>query len=136
MKYFSKKIRNQDGEFDSKAEYQRYLYLKHQQDIGVISDLQRQVPFEIIPKLIITEEVQLKTKKKLVQKVAERASYYTADFCYYNHKGQYVISECKGKYLKNLKDYVIRRKLIRHLIKKHNDEVGHEDWIFEEFVTK
>ena len=42
MKYFSKKIRNEYGEFDSKAEFERYLHLKHLEDIGVISWLKRQ----------------------------------------------------------------------------------------------
>ena len=64
MKYFSKKIRNEHGEFDSKAEFERYLHLKHLEDIGVISYLKRQVKFEIIPKLIRKETIQLKTKDK------------------------------------------------------------------------
>lgn len=38
MKYFSKKIRNGHGVFDSKAEYNRYLMLKSQEDAGIISD--------------------------------------------------------------------------------------------------
>ena len=66
MKYFSKKIKNEYGVFDSKAEYERFLYLKHQEDIGVITDLKRQVEFEIIPKLVKKVEVQLKTKTKIV----------------------------------------------------------------------
>ena len=52
MKYFSKKVRNQYGEFDSETEFNRYLYLKHLEDVGEIRDLQRQVRFEIIPKLV------------------------------------------------------------------------------------
>lgn len=137
MKYFSKKVKNEHGVFDSKAEYERFLYLKHQEDIGVISDLQRQVEFEIIPKLMKTTPVQLKTKTKYVEKVDERAAHYTADFVYYNSEGQCVISECKGGggVLQNLADYVLRRKLIKQLIKKHNDLMGHEDWVFEEFIA-
>lgn len=134
MKYFSKKVRNEYGEFDSKAEYERFLVLKHQEDIGVISDLQRQVKFEIIPKLIRKEKIQLKTKTKEVDRVEEMAAHYTADFCYFNEEGKYVILEIKGKYLGKLADYVLRRKLIKQLIYKHNLEVGFEDWIFEEYI--
>ena len=135
MKYFSKKIRNEYGEFDSKAEFERYLYLKHQEDIGVISDLQRQVKFEIIPKLVKKVEVVLKTKTKEVVKIEEKAAHYTADFCYIDYNGQYIIEELKGGYTKNLADYVLRRKLIKQLIHKHNQETGFEDWVFEEVVS-
>lgn len=134
MKYFSKKIKNEYGVFDSKAEYERFLYLKHQEDIGVITDLKRQVEFEIIPKLVKKVEVQLKTKTKIVERVEERPAHYTADFCYYNSEGQYVILEIKGKYLGKLADYVLRRKLIKQIVYKHNQSVGYEDWIFEEFI--
>lgn len=135
MKYFSKKIRNEHGEFDSKAEFERYLYLKHQEDIGVISDLQRQVKFEIIPKLVKKVKVVLKTKTKEVDKIEEKAAHYTADFCYTDYNGQYIIEELKGGYTKNLADYVLRRKLIKQLIHKHNQEVGFDDWVFEEIIS-
>ena len=84
MKYFSKKIKNEHGEFDSKAEYERFLYLKDQEDRGIISDLQRQVKFEIIPKLVKQVKIQLKTKTKIVERTEELAAHYTADFVYYN----------------------------------------------------
>lgn len=136
MKYFSKKIKNEHGEFDSKAEYERFLYLKDQEDRGVISDLQRQVKFEIIPKLVKQVKIQLKTKTKIVERTEELAAHYTADFVYYNKDGQCVISECKGGgTLQKLADYVLRRKLIKQLIHRHNELIGHEDWVFEEFVT-
>lgn len=136
MKYFSKKVRNEHGVFDSKAEYERYLHLKHLEDIGVISDLERQVEFEIIPKLTKIVEVRLKTKVRYEERVVERPAHYTADFVYYNSEGQYVISECKGGgTLQRLADYVLRRKLIKQLIHKHNELIGHEDWVFEEYVT-
>lgn len=134
MKYFSKKIKNEHGVFDSKAEYDRFLVLKHEEDIGVISNLERQVKFVIIPKLIRKEKIHLKTKTKEVERVDEMAAHYTADFCYYNSQGQYVILEIKGKYLGKLADYVLRRKLIKQIIFKHNEEVGFEDWVFEEYI--
>lgn len=135
MKYFSKKIRNEHGEFDSKAEYERYLHLKHLEDIGVISHLKRQVKFEIIPKLIRKETIQLKTKTKEIDRVEENAAHYTADFCYLDHDGKYIIEEQKGNYLKNLADYILRRKLIKRMIFLHNEEVGFVDWEFKEIVS-
>ena len=134
MKYFAKKIRNGHGVFDSQTEYERYLYLKHQEDIGVISDLKQQVQFEIIPKLIKLVPVQLKTKTKYVEKVEEKAAHYTCDFTYINHQGQYVISEVKSRATAMARDYPLRRKLIKQLIHKHNQEVGYEDWAFEEYI--
>ena len=135
MKYFSKKIRNEHGEFDSKAEFERYLHLKHLEDIGVISYLKRQVKFEIIPKLVRKETIQLKTKDKEVERVEEKAAHYTADFCYLDHDGKYIIEELKGSYTKNLADYILRRKLIKRMIFLHNEEVGFVDWEFKEVVS-
>ena len=135
MKYFSKKVKNEHGNFDSKDEFDRYLYLKHMEDTGVISYLKRQVRFEIIPKLIRKEKVQLKTKVKEVDRVEEIAAHYTADFCYIDNKGKYIIEELKSDYTKNLADYILRRKLIKRMIFLHNEEVGFVDWEFKEVVS-
>lgn len=135
MKYFSKKVRNEHGNFDSKDEFDRYLYLKHMEDTGVISYLKRQVRFEIIPKLIRKEKVQLKTKVKEVDRVEEIAAHYTADFCYVDNEGKYIIEELKSNYTKNLADYILRRKLIKRMIFLHNEEVGFVDWEFKEVVS-
>ena len=135
MKYFSKKVKNEHGNFDSKDEFDRYLYLKHMEDTGVISYLKRQVRFEIIPKLIRKEKVQLKTKVKEVDRVEEIAAHYTADFCYIDNEGKYIIEELKSDYTKNLADYILRRKLIKRMIFLHNEEVGFVDWEFKEVVS-
>ena len=134
MKYFAKKIRNEFGEFDSKTEYERFLYLKHLEDIGVISHLKQQVRFEIIPKLVKKVKVQLKTKTKEKEVVEEQAKHYTADFTYINSEGQLVISEVKSKATATARDYPLRRALIKQIIYKHNLEVDFEDWVFEEFI--
>ena len=134
MKYFSKKIRNEHGEFDSKAEFERYLHLKHLEDIGVISCLKRQVKFEIIPMTPKKVKIELKTKTKEVERVDERAKYYTADFTYLNSNGQYVISEVKSTGTILARDYPLRRALIKRIIFLHNEEVGFEDWVFEEYM--
>lgn len=136
MKYFSKKVRNEYGVFDSEAEYGRFLFLQYLERNGEIKDLKRQVKFEIIPKLVKQVEVNLKTKTKVVERVEEMAAHYTADFTYVRAGGQFVISEVKGGgTLCKLADYVLRRKLIKQLIHKHNQEIGFEDWVFEEYVA-
>ena len=62
MKFFNKKVTIGGIKFDSKKEGERWLVLLDMQKKGVISDLQRQVEWEIIPKLTYMKTVQLKTK--------------------------------------------------------------------------
>ncbi len=109
-KYGARKIKVGSLTFDSKLEYHRWLYLKSLQDKGQIKNLQRQVPFELIPTQTEEEIVQLKTKEKVVSKVVERPCKYIADFVYTNTKGEQVIEDTKGM---KLPDYIIKRKLMR-----------------------
>lgn len=131
QKYFAHKIKNIFGTFDSKQEYETFLYLKQQQDIGVISGLERQKEFEIIPKLTKLVKVQLKTKVKYVERIEERAAHYTPDFCYWKD-GKYIIHEVKSKGTMLARDYPLRKKLIKWVIANHNKEVGFEEWEFVE----
>ena len=50
MKYHNTKITNENGTFDSKREYNRFLELQWLEKAGKIAGLQRQVPFVLIPK--------------------------------------------------------------------------------------
>ena len=81
-KFNNKKFENEDGKWDSKGEYERWLFLKDAQRNGQIIDLRRQVKFVLIPTQYRTEIVHLKTKDKEVRRVAEREITYTADFVY------------------------------------------------------
>lgn len=135
MKYFSHKIKTPDGVFDSKQEYDTFLYLKQQEDIGVISSLERQKSFEIIPRLTKMVKVELKTKTKMVERVDEKAAHYTPDFCYWKD-GKYVIHEVKSTGTSLARDYPLRRKLIKQAIARHNQEVGFEEWVFVETGIK
>lgn len=85
-KFNNKKMSTPDGEFDSKGEWERWLFLKEAEKNGQIKDLCRQVKFTLIPTQYRTEIVHLKTKDKEVQRVAEREITYTADFVYKRHK--------------------------------------------------
>lgn len=100
-----------DGlKFDSKKEYQRYLFLKDAEDKGLITNLRTQVKFELIP--AVTEEYveHLKTKDKIKTRTLQLAITWTADFVYWKN-GEEVIEDVKpSKFL--LSDrFVIKEKL-------------------------
>lgn len=103
-KYGNRKVIRDGIEFDSIKECQRYCELKLMQRAGVISDLQLQVPFELIP------------SQRIDGKVVERAVNYIADFTYtiadcpYSEQnGEQVVEDTKGM---RTKDYIIKRKLM------------------------
>ena len=81
-KFNNEKVVNADGVFDSKGEWQRWLFLKDAERRGEIKDLERQVKFTLLPTQYREEVVHLKTKDKVVKRVAEREVTYTADFVY------------------------------------------------------
>lgn len=94
-KFNNKKMTTPDGEFDSKGEWERWLFLKEAVKSGQISGLRRQVKYILIPTQYRTEIVHLKTKDKKVQRVAEREISYTADFVY-EKDGNVVVEDFKG----------------------------------------
>lgn len=85
--------------FDSKKEDKRYLQLKALEEAGEISNLERQVKYELIP------------SQKIDGKVVERACTYTCDFRYVKD-GQTVVEDVKSSYTSKLPEYVIKRKLM------------------------
>lgn len=97
--------------FDSKKEYQRYLFLKDAEDKGLIADLRTQVKFELIP--AVTEEYieHLKTKDKIKTRTLQRAITYTADACYYKD-GEYVVEDCKISPKVKPEKYVLKAKMM------------------------
>lgn len=109
-KYGSKKVTFDGLEFDSKKEMYCYIKLKSMQDEGEISDLRLQVPFEIIPAVYETHEVQMKTKVKTVTKLVQRAAYYVADFVYTDKDGIKVVVDAKGF---RPYEYELKKKMMR-----------------------
>lgn len=98
-KYNNQKTKIGSITFDSKKESQRFQELVLQIKSDQISDLERQVKFQIIPK---TE--------------TERAAYYVADFVYYDKKTKTaVIEDVKSQITKRNPAYILKRKLIKHL---------------------
>lgn len=90
-KYKAKKTVVDGITFDSKKESERYCELKLMEKAGLISDLELQPKFLLIPK----------------QK-GERAVYYIGDFLY-QENGKTVVEDVKGF---RTKDYIIKRKLM------------------------
>ena len=133
-KFGARKIRNEWGEFDSRAEMARYIELVQMQRVGLINGLQRQVRYEIIPAIRVQKEIALKTKTKVVERVEEKAAHYTCDF-QYTQDGVLVIEDAKSEATRREKDYVLRRKLMKHLIQEQNEVAGREAMRFNEWVS-
>lgn len=101
--------------FDSKREAQRYQQLKLMVKAGVISNLKRQVKYELVPAQYIDG------------RCVERAITYTSDFEYdemvpprqrtvmveadAKKRGNHIVEDVKGV---RTKEYVIKRKLMLH----------------------
>ena len=133
-KFGARKFRNEWGEFDSRVEFWRYAELLEMQRRGLISGLQRQVRYEIIPAIRVQKEIALKTKTKVVERVDEKAAHYTCDF-QYTQDGVLVIEDAKSEATRREKDYVLRRKLMKHLIQEQNEVAGREVMRFNEWVS-
>ena len=82
-KYKSKKAMVNGISFDSRKEANRYVYLKQQEKFGLISGLELQKKFVLIPK---------QTDGK---KAVERECAYYADFVYVKD-GETVVEDVKG----------------------------------------
>ena len=114
MKYHNKKTVTSDGiRHDSKAEANRWIELNLLQKAGKISDLQRQVPFELIPAQYITSERRGKNGKRLKdgKQCVEKSVVYIADFVY-NEFGRKVVEDVKSSATAKKESYILKRKLM------------------------
>lgn len=94
-KYGNRKIEFGGDTFASKGEWQRWMFLKDAESKGLISGLRKQVEFILIPTQYKEEVVHLKTKDKIVRRVAEREVTYVADFVYFKNY-ELVVEDFKG----------------------------------------
>lgn len=97
-KYKNEKIMYQGEEFDSKKEFEYYLILKDREKRKEITQLSRQVPFEIQPDFVTPEG------KKI------RAILYYADFVYYENGIMHII-DVKGF---RTEVYKLKKKLLAY----------------------
>ena len=97
-KYHARKVSVDGITFDSKKEARRWSELKLMESAGIITDLQRQVTFQLLP----SQKGDGRT---------ERPVKYVADFTY-QENGKTVVEDTKGM---KTKDYIIKRKLMRYI---------------------
>lgn len=93
FKYKNKKVEIDGMKFDSMKEANRWRELVILQKKQVISDLKRQVRFELIPK-----------------QSDERACFYVADFTYTQGELK-IVEDTKGF---KTPEYIIKRKLLKY----------------------
>lgn len=105
MMHFPSNVRNKyhnkvvtiDGEtFDSKKEAKRWRELLLLEKAGAITELKRQVKFELLP------------SQRIDGKVVERPASYVADFVY-KQDGKTVVEDTKGF---RTADYILKRKMM------------------------
>lgn len=111
-KYGNTKIMVDGIQFDSKREAARYRELKLLERAGVISFLQRQTKFQLIPdqhapsNAIYTKGPRKGQRKP--GKLLEHECSYIADFCYIRN-GETVVEDAKGY---RTEVYRIKKKLM------------------------
>ena len=91
-KYNNARVEVDGMQFDSKREAARWQELRLMERAGEISDLRRQVRYELVPKL-----------------PGERRVDYIADFVYRDKDGNEVVEDVKGV---RTQAYIIKRKLM------------------------
>ena len=106
-KYHARKIRADGMTFDSRKEFKRYRELQLLEAAGCITDLRRQVTFELIPAQREPDTMGPRGGKR-PGRVIERPCRYIADFVY-RQDGKTVVEDCKGV---RTADYTIKRKLM------------------------
>lgn len=96
QKYRNRVTETQDGRFDSEAEYRHWCHLKLRQRAGEITDLRRQVVFELAP------SVEIGGRKRPPLR-------YIADMVYVED-GETVVADVKGAITP---EYRIKRHLLK-----------------------
>ena len=112
-KYYNIKTRALDGTvFDSHKEARRWDELLLLQRAGKITELRRQVEYELIPAQYETYERYGKSGQRLKDgvRLLERKVCYVADFVYIDAEtGENIVEDAKGV---RTKDYILKRKLM------------------------
>lgn len=96
MKYHNTRVTVDNIKFCSKKEASRYLELKLLEKAKLITNLELQVHFDLIPDY----KINGKTNRKVV---------YVADFAYFDENGNRVVEDVKGM---KTEVYKIKKKLM------------------------
>lgn len=119
-KYHAKKVVVDGMTFDSEKESKRYLFLKQSQSDGVISDLELQPRYIILPAI---KGERIKHFKRIPDRIEEytiqQPVKYTADFRYVKD-GQTVVEDVKGSKFTMSRDLPLRIKMMKYF---HNIDV-------------
>lgn len=107
-KYHNRKHSAGGEVFDSAKEFRRWQELKLLEKAGEISELRRQVPFELLPVQREPDKIGPRGGRK-PGRVIEREAVYIADFVYKDVNGREVVEDCKGM---RTRDYLLKRKLM------------------------
>lgn len=98
QKYKNQKVTDPDGTtFDSRAEHRHWCHLVLMQKAGEITELKRQVPFELVPAQVAPDGSKI------------RATTYIADFTYRDKAGTLIVEDPKGF---STPEWRIKRKLM------------------------
>ena len=108
-KYHNAKVKTEEGTFDSRREYARWMQLRWMERAGLIKDLDRQVKFLLIPTQREPDIIGPRGGRKPGKLLESECSYY-ADFVYTDTEtGQKVVEDTKGV---KTEAYMIKRKLM------------------------
>lgn len=109
-KYHNEKTEVDGIVFDSKKEANRYRELKLMEKAGEITDLRRQVKYELIPAQYEMGTRIQGSKVQTVERCVEKAVTYYADFVYRdNMTEETVVEDAKGV---KTEAYKIKKKLM------------------------
>lgn len=118
-KYGNRQVVINGEHFDSRLEARRYQKLLLLERAGKITELYRQVEFELIPAQYeeyetgeIIKRGPLKGQPRVKRRCLEKACKYIADFTYIDENGEYIVEDTKGD---RTDKYIIKRKLMLYL---------------------
>jgi hypothetical protein len=118
-KFNNRKVVVDGISFDSTKESKVYRALTIMQQQGLISELELQPRYELIPAIKEPYTKQLKTKEKMCYRTVQLAITYTADFRFRCKDKLYVV-DVKASPKMLPKEYVLKKKMLRYF---HNIEV-------------
>lgn len=112
-KYGNKKVSFFGITFDSERERDRYLVLKEAQDKGLISELEMQVKYELLPGIKEEYVEHKKTKDVVKERTIQLPITYKCDFRY--RKGEKVVVEdVKPSKFLIPKEFTLKEKMFRY----------------------
>lgn len=111
QKYKNKKVEIDGIKFDSTKEGKRYEVLKKALSDGLISDLQLQVKYELIPSIKEEYVEHLKTKDRVKTRTLQLPITYTCDFQYMKD-GELVVEDVKASPKMLPKEFTLKEKLM------------------------